>query len=74
MRPSGSQDASKVKGNKKFKVWNQNQQVSMHVYEDLSLEEALNVAHEAYNSSNLQSWEHEFENPLLPLVVKKALA
>jgi len=46
----------------------------MHLYEDLSLEDALDVGHEAHNSLNLQLGEQRLENPLLLLVVRKALA
>jgi hypothetical protein len=46
----------------------------MRLYEDQSIEDALNVAQEAQNSLNLQPGEHGLEDPLLPLAVKKALA
>jgi hypothetical protein len=47
----------------------------MHVYEDLSYEDILNVAHKVrYNLLILQLGEHGLEYPMLPIVVKKISA
>ena len=46
----------------------------MHLYEDVSLKDALTFAHEVQNWLNFKCWEQGLEDPLLPLVVVMVLA